>query len=267
MPDKKRVWEIDFLRGFAIIAMIFDHIMVDFSYFFVGSSAFASGVFVKISDFANIYMESLFRDVFHNVFVIIFLTISGISCSFSRNNLLRGVKLLAVALLLSLVTYLLDYFSGSSGDYFIAFGILHLLSISIILYALIRRFGNLAVILTGSIIIAAGIALSILHSSNPSNHILMWLTNPGTNILAPFGIYILGFYSADYFPILPWTGVFLLGTYLGKALYSERVSLLKFEPKLQRPFAFVGRHALLVYIVHQPIIYGIIWLIAYVAVR
>lgn len=81
-----------------------------------------------------------------------------------------------------------------------------------------------------------------------------------TNFLFPLGFPGPGFVSADYFPIFPNLFLFLFGTYLGKYallgkfpgfLYKKRVAFL----------AFTGRHALWIYILHQPVIFGILWLI------
>lgn len=71
-----------------------------------------------------------------------------------------------------------------------------------------------------------------------------------------FGFYPDWFYSADYFGLLPWLFLFWAGYYLHKAVGRRRM-----EP-LRRPvcpaLGWMGRHSLLLYLLHQPVIYGVL---------
>ena len=78
--------------------------------------------------------------------------------------------------------------------------------------------------------------------------------------LFPFGLLAPGFYSSDYYPLIPWFFLFVCGYYLGawvkegkapKWLYPSRLPCLE----------FVGRHTLWVYVLHQPILVAVFWLI------
>jgi len=68
--------------------------------------------------------------------------------------------------------------------------------------------------------------------------------------------------SADYYPLIPWFGVFLWGNGIGKWLYKSKQSLFGIEP--QNPMLSIlsklGRRTLLIYLLHQPVIIGIITL-------
>ena len=64
------------------------------------------------------------------------------------------------------------------------------------------------------------------------------------------------FYSADYFPLIPWLFLFWCGLFLAR-LWRPRAGL---APRGLRPLALVGRHTLLVYMLHQPVLYGALWL-------
>ncbi|HOV68955.1 MAG TPA: heparan-alpha-glucosaminide N-acetyltransferase [Clostridia bacterium] len=242
MDSERRIWEIDFLRGFAIICMIFDHIMFDFAYVFT----FTEGILGHISEFAAVYMNLTARAILQNVFLVIFVGVSGISSSLSRSNYLRGFKLLAVALFLSLATYLMGE------GYFIKFGILHMLAVSIILYAVLQRVNNIALVIIGILIVAVGIIIEVKG------------IKANSNILMPLGIHAPGFSSADYYPLLPWSGVFFIGAVTGKNLYRNKASLLpQFKGKRwHKPFAFAGRHALVIYLLHQPDIWLLLYLTA-----
>jgi uncharacterized membrane protein len=74
--------------------------------------------------------------------------------------------------------------------------------------------------------------------------------------LWPIGITYEGFYSADYFPIFPWIFVFLLGTWLGKLVVERRLpeTVYTVSPPF---FPSVGRHAFLIYLLHQPVLYAL----------
>ena len=68
-----------------------------------------------------------------------------------------------------------------------------------------------------------------------------------------------GFVSADYYPILPWGFLFLaggvIGVYCAKTRFPDWLYLSRV-----RPLAFAGRHTMILYLAHQPLIIGLLWL-------
>jgi hypothetical protein len=81
-----------------------------------------------------------------------------------------------------------------------------------------------------------------------------------TNYLMPLGFYNSSFVSADYFAILPWLFMFLFGAFLGK--YAKGGAFPSWTYKKRcKPLAFIGRNSLWFYLAHQPIIYGILFII------
>ena len=79
-------------------------------------------------------------------------------------------------------------------------------------------------------------------------------------VTAFFGFSPAGFHSTDYFPLLPWYFLFLAGETAGRIF--RGMDWLKagiFKKGLQ-PFAFLGKHSLLIYMLHQPVLYGIFML-------
>jgi uncharacterized membrane protein len=74
------------------------------------------------------------------------------------------------------------------------------------------------------------------------------------------GIRQMGRYMVDYYPLLPWFGVALLGVFFGLTLYPggrPRFELADLSPKFPLPaLTFLGRNSLVIYLVHQPIILG-----------
>jgi uncharacterized membrane protein len=109
-------------------------------------------------------------------------------------------------------------------------------------------------LITGILIIAAGPWISSIETE--------------THLLIPFGIRPENFSSVDYFPMIPWFGVILIGYGIGCLLYDKRLRAMGFElgknthsSQLLVLTAFFGRHSLLIYLIHQPIIIALLWLI------
>ncbi len=255
LNKKDRIWELDFIRGFCICLMIMDHTLFDLAFIFKNrwfADGETSGFFYWLCDLARTgYFGLAARDVIWYLAVFCFVFICGISCSFSRSNLKRGWKLAGVAVLLSLFTYLLDFTLKQEDEFTIRFGILHMLAASILLYWLIQKLDLRLRLLIAILAIGKGIAFTI---------------DPLSSDIGAFAVFIEttgGFYSADYFSLLPWFGYFLLGASLGPLIYKEKSS---FFPRLSRerrfrPVLFVGRHSLLFYLFHQPVVYLLLLLI------
>ena len=69
-----------------------------------------------------------------------------------------------------------------------------------------------------------------------------------------------GFYSSDYFSLLPWLFLFWCGYFLHRVF--EKADWLKHFSELKcPPLEWVGRHSLIIYLLHQPAIYGILFIL------
>lgn len=223
---RARIWELDFLRGIALILMIYFHVIFDLYEFYNVPVSYYSGI--------NYYIGK--------TSAILFMLLSGISSSLSRSNIKRGLKILGIALVITLVSHLYN------PDFGIKFGILHFLGICMLLYPLFSKLNKYLLILIGTGIIVLGRFISNISVAN--------------DYLFPFGIYSPTFVSSDYYPLIPWLGVFLYGIALGKFLYSKKQSIIPFEID-DNPVSIIGRHTLTVYLLHQPVILAILWLIFY----
>ena len=196
-------------------------------------------------------------------FAGLFILLSGFCCRLSHSNAKRGAILLCIALALTAVTLLLEWL-GMQGTV-IWFGILHLLSLGMLTFALARPLLDRIHPVAGCMIF---VMLFIVFSSISQGEIglpgIFSLSLPDafyqSDWLAPLGMYSSSFYSADYFPLLPWLFLFLAGSFLGVAAQKEQCPRFFYRLHI-RPLAFVGRHALIVYIAHQPIIFALLWLI------
>lgn len=71
------------------------------------------------------------------------------------------------------------------------------------------------------------------------------------------GVTARDFYSSDYFSILPWLFLFMTGYFLYRIV--EKNNLLKYlEGSISTALEWLGRHSLILYMEHQPIIYGVL---------
>ena len=235
---RARIWEIDFLRGLAIILMVGYHLLYDL------------GDFAGIKTFMGFStdLSSLAWLVAQNFFAGLFVILSGISSTFSRNNFHRFVKFGVVALLITAVTCLFDSSSA------IFFGIIHCLAVSVLIYAQKKQKRRPATrAIWGGLILLAGFFMPALRK----------VLAVKTNWFIPLGLFSPSFSSIDYFPLIPWFGIFLIGTALGEWLYAQKKSLLR-RPLPDTFINWCGRHSLLIYLIHQPLIIGVLYLLGYV---
>jgi uncharacterized membrane protein len=188
-----------------------------------------------------------FSDVTASAFL--FLVGVSLAISYSRagsqgSNLFgkylrRGLRILAYGMALTAVFLVLDL--GV-----IAFGILHLIGVSIILaYPLLKyRTPNL---LVGLLIIAVGFYMRAQGVSS------------GSPWLLPIGVVPENLFMPDYRPLLPWFGVVLLGVFAGNVVYGAgRRSVPGKGPPGAMPLVGLGRNSLFIYLIHQPILIALL---------
>ncbi|MDH5385786.1 MAG: DUF1624 domain-containing protein [Candidatus Aminicenantes bacterium] len=231
----RRIWEIDFLRGLSIILVVGYHLLYDLGEF-VGVERF----FGFTTDLSTIAWS-----VAQHFFAGLFIVLSGTSSTLTRSNMRRGLKLLAVSLAVTAITYIFDSSSA------VWFGILQLLAVSILVFgAAFEKAKPVTCAAWGVFVLGLGAVLHLLKKGMTIR--FDWLL--------PFGIHRPGYSSFDYFPLIPWLGVFLIGAVLGKSVYAPRRSLLPWR----LPQTFVnaaGRHSLLIYIFHQPVILAVLYVL------
>lgn len=236
-----RLWEIDFLRGIAIILMIIFHFIYDLNHFSV--------IYYKLWIGPFAYAASLIASVF--------VILVGISLTISYNKrkkrfpikdiriqfVSRGIKLFSLGLIITLITYIII------PERFVIFGILHCIGISIILSIPFLSYSRLNLLL-GSIFIIFGLYLRLFIFD--------------FSFLLPFGFLPPSYFTIDYFPLLPWFGVVLLGIAFGNFFYKDGKRRYHLNDGLSiglpEKICYVGRHSLPIYFLHQPILVAVIFI-------
>ena len=237
-----RFIELDILRGFAILCMIILHLFWDLDYF---------GILPLNT---NLYSFNL-------IVPVIFFLLVGICQAVNNNKYMnqpkkmyfrsiqRGLWILNLGILFTLLTAIF------LPDRPILFGVLHCIGCCLILSTLLLRFKSTNVILA-ALIIVSGLTLGFFYTTENPNMVELATGIHESNVAA---------HTIDYFPILPWFGVCLLGITLGNILYKDNKRRYPLpdlsQNKPTKLFSWVGKHSLVIYLVHQPIIAGCLTLI------
>ena len=234
MKKTDRIWELDALRGFCILCVILVHLIYDLGYF-IGMDLHLPAWYVFIQQYGG----------------VIFVILSGCCATLGSRSFRRGLIVFGAGMLISLVTAGMYGLGLSDRTVIVWFGVLHLLGICMMVYPLFRRLPTAPLAALALCIILIGYAITGLRVSAP--------------FLFPFGLVTDHFFSSDYFPIFPQLGWFLLGVVLGRTVYAEKRTLLPGGAQnffLLRFFCWCGRQSLFIYLLHQPILYGLLELIA-----
>lgn len=273
LDKKKRIWEIDFIRGICMILVVLDHLcMVIYFEFSDAWSAVGSQKLDALLSFVNNYLwedSSLRNNGFRDSIIIILFGLCGISTAFSRSNFKRGIQLAGCALLLSVVSFIYDR-EGS----FIHFGVLHMLAACILLWALLcvffkDKFARSALaIALGFFVIYFEHMLSNMNVEYEamsfwaiiSENLIQRKVTIGNLVYHGSSVFSPG----DYFPLMPNFGYFLIGAGLTTFLYPTKKSLLpKLDTKLTKPIEFIGRNTLWIMLLHIVVVGAIVAIISY----
>lgn len=231
----KRFWELDSLRGAAVVMMVLFHLIFDLTYFLN----------------YNFQIDSGFWLLFARATAAIFILLVGISLSISYSKdpaktrlVKRGLKIFGYGLIITAVTWFLFK------ENFIFFGILHFIGFSIILSTLFLRQNKINLPISAAFILG-GFYLSNFRFDFPW---LAWL-----------GFEPRTFYTFDYFSVFPWFGLILFGIFFGKHFYGKNKRVFEIKElghlPIIRQLCFLGRNSLAIYFIHQPILIAILYIL------
>ncbi|MDR0980582.1 MAG: DUF1624 domain-containing protein [Methanocalculaceae archaeon] len=240
-----RYWELDTGSGVAILLMIGYHVLFQLSFFAPDQIPWFNPYVLTGAPIAFLFVTIA------GVSLILFTAKENSLPKAARKMFVRGIYILCFAAVITMASWLI--FPSEM----IVFGILHLIGCATI-------FAIPFVVLKISGWITFGFGIIIIAVSPLLDYVR------GPAFLIPFGITPVGFATLDYEPLIPWFGVLLIGVALGSVLYKGGVRCkalagLGEMPKAAAPVAFLGRHSLLIYLIHNPIIFVILFAAGFVS--
>lgn len=225
--QNNRIWEIDFLRGLFIPGMILIHIVYDL---------------VELYGFVQ-WSYPWWYILLQANYGALFVMLSGVSVTLGSRCIRRGLTVFAGGMICTLVTVCMYVLGMADRGVIIYFGVLHCIGVCMMLWQVFRRCPVWLLWVLGVALAAAGQYLRYQLFDFP------WLV--------VLGFQFPGFSSSDFFPLMPNLGYFLVGGALGRTLYPQKRTRL---PRVNtrcapiRMMTFCGRHALLIYLLHQPVL-------------
>ena len=230
-----RIWEIDAIRGFLILCVIASHTL------FYSANMLRLVTIPPLIHYVMQYGGALF------------VILSGLSATLGSRSFRRGLFVFAGGMILTVGSYVAVLCGWLEEDMIIRFGVLHLLGFAMMLYPLLKKLPNGALVILGLALLAVG----------------YWIEFSGYRVenefLFPLGLHSRNFSSGDYFPMAPHLGWFSLGIVLGRLLYAEKRTRLpgvNSDNPILRFFCFCGRNSLYIFILHLPLVGGIMMLVS-----
>lgn len=239
----KRYNLLDILRAVSVISMIAYHTVWDIV------NIFEKEITWFDSDIASLWQASIRWS---------FIMISGFSWSLGKKHLRRALTVLLCSGIITVFTHLFV----PKG--FIIFGVLTLLGCAMLLtIPLDRLFSRLQPII-GLLICAV---LFLIFKNTELGTVGIWKFTAelpdflfANDLTAFLGFPTAAFSSADYVPLIPWLFVFWMGYFLYHCF--KRYELLKYLSCISLPpLEFIGKHALIIYMLHQPVCYAILFVV------
>ena len=242
-----RLCKLDGLRGLNLISMMLFHGMWDIVYIF--------GI-----DYP--WYRGLPGYVWQQCICCLFILLSGFSWNLGHHHLKRGLTVFIAGALVTIATLLF------MPENVVWFGILTFMGSAMLLMIPVDRLLKPKGRISGTVIALSGFLLFLLtrHIDNG------FIGFPGALLKIPrefyrgmFSAYLgfppAGFFSTDYFPLLPWFFLYITGYGLYHVLPVKEAPLKNLlSESLCPPLEFIGRHTLLIYMLHQPLIYGLLTL-------
>ena len=233
--SSRAVW-LDAARGMAVAAMIVYHFVWDLTFFrFVPESLFRAPAFA----------------LFGHTIAASFLFIAGIAMAFAtRRGLVAGHFILRLGMVSGAAALVTVATRFAFPETYVSFGILHCIAAASVVSALFVRLPWWSAALAGALMLAAGFSIA----SPAFDAVNGWL---GLGERIPL--------SNDWRPLLPWGGFMPLGLAFGKLLLARVNGSAAAPDKPGRPLAtllFAGRHSLAIYLLHQPLLFGLVWIAA-----
>lgn len=229
---------LDCIRGFTVISMVFYHIIWDAVYLFGADMS---------------WYRSAGGYIWQQITCCTFILLSGFCWSLGKKKLKRGLTVFGAGIIITLITLIF------MPEQKILFGVLTLLGSCMLILIPLEKL----LLKTNSTVgFSISLLLFLLLKNIDAGYLgigslkLFYLPKEiYKNIFTAYlGFPAPSFFSADYFPIIPWLFLFITGYFLFRII-KEKGMLFYLSKNRIPPLAFIGRHSLVIYILHQPLIY------------
>ena len=214
-----RIDELDSLRATALVMMLVLNFVTDLNHF---------GIMNTETGDQWWWMARIAASLFVGISGVSYFLAHRLEYDFTKTSG-RTKRLIFWAFVITIITYI---FEPSA---YVRFGVLHLLALASIVAFPVARKPEFA--------LGIGLILLIIPLSSNSN--LVWL-----------GLRETGFFAVDYFPLNPWLGIFFIGLALASRIYPEGKPLTGIQ--WPEKWLWFGRNTLTIYVIHQPILIGLL---------
>ncbi|MCD8218910.1 MAG: DUF1624 domain-containing protein [Ruminococcus sp.] len=231
---------IDLFRGLTLLQMLAYHALWDLTHLF--------GVSIP-------WMGSMAAYVWQQVICWSFVLISGFCFSLGHHHLRRGLLIFGCGTVIMVVTRI---FTPESR---VVFGVLTLIGLSMLLMIPLERVFRYVPTAVG---LPVSFGLFLLTRNIPKNGSFgfeRWelFQLPASFRSGGYGLMLLGLRNleiptSDYFPLIPWLFLFMTGYWIYRLLERVAHQAALFHIRW-KPLCFLGRHTLVIYMAHQPILY------------
>lgn len=229
----QRIALFDTVRGMTVISMVAFHVTYDLVYLY--------GCNIPL------FTQGPFQEIWRSSISWTFLLLAGWMTRLSRNNWRRAGVYALAAFTVYVATSLVAV------DTPVSFGIIFCMAASTALFQLLKDLVDRFPATVGAV---AFLALFFLTQQVPKGiyeiPYLAWLGFPTA-----------GFASGDYYPVLPFSFMYLAGSCIGRT-FEERLQAgypAWMKSDYCPPLSWVGRKSLIIYLIHQPIAILILMLI------
>lgn len=237
----KRYRFLDHIRGVTLLSMVAYHAIWDLVYIF------GMRLDWYRTEIGYVWQQSICWT---------FILLSGFCWSMGKSKFKRGLVVLGAGFVITIVTLLF------MPENRVVFGVLTLLGVCMLIQNLFESFYRRCNSTIGMVF--AFFSFLLLKDINSGwIGLAVWkiIEVPKSwyaNLVTAFlGFPFRKFFSTDYFSLLPWYFLFLTGYFLYR--FMQEKELLQKLPDIHiAPLEWIGKHSLILYMLHQPIVYGVL---------
>jgi len=239
VPPAVRLPIVDALRGIAVVQLIAYHFIYDLNHY-----GWIEIVMARDQPWVG------WRIAIVSQFLLLVGVGLALRASFNSGwpgFFRRWAQIAGAAVLVSAGSWLM------LGPRFIWFGILHFIALALLIGRLLAPLGAWNLLLGAACIAAAALFQDAAFNPTPANIIGFVTVKPRTE---------------DYVPLFPWLGLVLIGVGLGEPWRRRRFPvprlLVALNVRPPRLLVWLGVWSLTVYLLHQPLMLGLLWIATFV---